>query len=76
MVEVPIKASDRMRARDLLGMYHKIFTDRVDLNAQVPVFIDTTGNNIEEREDAIKKIEEKHPNNTLWIDDIGDLTNK
>lgn len=71
MVEVPIKASDRMRARDLLGKYHKIFTDRVDLNASAPIFIDAIGSNIEEREDAIKKIEKKHPNSTLWIDDIG-----
>lgn len=71
MVEVPIKASDRLKARDLLGKYHKIFTDRVDINASTPIFVDTAGSNIEEREDAIKKIEEKHPNSTLWIDDIG-----
>ncbi|MDW4312486.1 terminase small subunit [Staphylococcus saprophyticus] len=71
MVEVPIKASDRLKARDLLGKYHKIFTDKVDINASTPIFIDTTGSNIEERKEVIKKIEEKHPNSTLWIDDIG-----
>lgn len=71
MVEVPIKASDRLKARDLLGKYHKIFTDKVDINANTPIFVDTTGSNIEERKEAIKKIEEKHPNSTLWIDDIG-----
>ena len=28
MVEVPIKPSDRLRARDMLGKYHKLFTDK------------------------------------------------
>lgn len=59
MVEVPIKANDRLKARDLLGKYHKIFTDKVDINTSTPIFVDTAGSNIEEREDAIKKIEEK-----------------
>ena len=31
-VEVPIKPSDRLKARDLLGRYHSIFTDKVDMN--------------------------------------------
>ena len=28
MVEVPIKPSDRLRARDMLGKYHKLFIDK------------------------------------------------
>ena len=28
MVEIPIKPSDRLRARDMLGKYHKLFTDK------------------------------------------------
>lgn len=70
MVEVPIKASDRMRARDLLGKYHKIFTDRVDLNSQVPVFIDTTGSDFEEKEEVLKQIGMKYPNSTMFVDSI------
>ncbi|MGX0501962.1 phage terminase small subunit [Staphylococcus epidermidis] len=31
LVEVPIKASDRLKACDLLGRYHSIFTDKVYL---------------------------------------------
>ena len=71
MVEVPIKVSDRLKARDLLGKYHKIFTDKVDINATSPIFIDTVGSSFEEQQEAFKKIGEKHPNSTLWIDDIG-----
>ena len=70
MVEVPIKASDRLKARDLLGKYHKIFTDKVDINAPIPLFIDTIGSDFEEQEEALKKIEEKYPNSTGVIDDI------
>jgi phage terminase small subunit len=71
MVEVPIKASDRLKARDLLGKYHKIFTDKVDINASTPLFIDTVGSSFEERKEALKKIEEKYPNSICIIDDIG-----
>ena len=42
-VEVPIKPSDRMKARDLLGRYHSLFTEKVDLNVATPVFIDNIG---------------------------------
>lgn len=71
MVEVLIKASERLKARDLLGKYHKIFTDKVDINAPIPLFIDTTGSSFEEREEVLKKIGEKYPNRTALIDDIG-----
>ncbi|MDH9058944.1 terminase small subunit [Staphylococcus epidermidis] len=42
-VDVPIKPSDRMKARDLLGRYHSLFTEKVDLNVATPVFIDSIG---------------------------------
>lgn len=42
-VEVAIKPSDRMKARDLLGRYHSIFTDKVDVNMVTPVFVDDIG---------------------------------
>ncbi|WP_436942106.1 terminase small subunit [Staphylococcus xylosus] len=71
MVEVPIKASDRLKARDLLGKYHKIFTDKVDINAQTPIFVNTIDSSYEEQQEAFKKIEEKYPNNIALIDDIG-----
>ena len=32
MVEVPIKPSDRLRARDMLGKHHKLFTDKKNLH--------------------------------------------
>lgn len=71
MVEVPIKASDRLKARDLLGKYHKIFTDKVDINAPVPLFIDVTGSSQEEQQEAFKEIDGKYPNSLMIIDDIG-----
>lgn len=42
-LDVPIKPSDRLKARDLLGRYHSIFTDKVDVNMVIPVFIDDIG---------------------------------
>ena len=42
-VDVPIKPSDRLKARDLLGRYHSIFTDKVEVSMFVPTFIDDIG---------------------------------
>lgn len=47
MVEVPIKTSDRLKARDLLCKYHKIFTDKVDINDQTPIFVNTIDSSYE-----------------------------
>lgn len=49
-VEVPIKPSARMKARDLLGRYHSLFTEKVDLNVTTPVFIDSIGEDDEKSE--------------------------
>ncbi|WP_437750402.1 MULTISPECIES: hypothetical protein [Staphylococcus] len=32
MVEVPIKISDRIKARDLLGEYHTLFIDKKEIS--------------------------------------------
>ena len=39
MVEVPIKPSDRLRARDMLGKYHKLFIDKKELSTDTPILL-------------------------------------
>ena len=55
-VEVPIKPSDRLKARDLLGRYHSIFTDKVDMNVATPVFIDSIGQDDEKNDSDLKEL--------------------
>ncbi|WP_154895638.1 terminase small subunit [Staphylococcus pasteuri] len=69
-VEVPIKPSDRLKARDLLGRYHSIFTDKVDVNMQLPVFIDSIGQDEEKNERDLEKLSKQYPNAEFHIDDI------
>lgn len=69
-VEVPIKPSDRMKARDLLGRYHSLFTEKVDLNIATPVFIDSVGEDDEKNERELEKLSEQYPNAEFHIDDI------
>ncbi|UWF56703.1 terminase small subunit [Staphylococcus hyicus] len=40
LVEVPIKPSDRLKARDILGKYHSLFTDKLDVSLVAPTFMD------------------------------------
>lgn len=40
LVEVPIKPSDRLKARDMLGKYHSLFTDKLDISLVTPEFVD------------------------------------
>ncbi|MCO4332430.1 MULTISPECIES: terminase small subunit [Staphylococcus] len=40
IVEVPIKPSDRLKARDMLGKYHSLFTDKLDVSLVAPTFVD------------------------------------
>ncbi|MGV3187936.1 terminase small subunit [Staphylococcus chromogenes] len=40
LVEVPIKPSDRLKARDMLGKYHSLFTDKLDVSLVTPTFVD------------------------------------
>ncbi|OLF65703.1 terminase small subunit [Staphylococcus sp. MB377] len=71
LVEVPIKPSDRLRARDMLGKYHGLFTDKFDVNMATPVFIDSIGTNEEENKRELEKLSKEHPNAVFHIDDIG-----
>ncbi|NJH99178.1 hypothetical protein GLV88_01705 [Staphylococcus hyicus] len=41
LVEVPIKPSDCLKARDMLGKFHSLFTDKLDVSLVVPVFLMT-----------------------------------
>ena len=66
-VKVPIKPSDRLKARDLLGRYHSLFTEKVDLNVATPVFVDNIG---EDDERELEKLSEQYPNAEFHIDDI------
>ncbi|MDU7695999.1 MAG: terminase small subunit, partial [Staphylococcus sp.] len=69
-VKVPIKPSDRLKARDLLGRYHSLFTEKVDLNVATPVFIDSVGEDDEKNERELEKLSEQYPNAEFHIDDI------
>lgn len=69
-VEVPIKPSDRLKARDLLGRYHSLFTDKVDVNMPLPVFIDSIGQDEEMNERDLEKLSKQYPNAEFHIDDI------
>lgn len=56
LVEVPIKASDRLKACDLLGRYHSIFTDKVDMNVVMPIFIDSIVQDSEKNDSDLKEL--------------------
>ncbi|MEB7692148.1 terminase small subunit [Staphylococcus epidermidis] len=73
LVEFPIKPSDRLGVRDMLGKYHKLFTDKKELSMDTPIFInigDRTEDEEEEKRKALDEIHEHHPNRTMFIDDI------
>lgn len=71
-VEVPIKASDRLRARDMLGKYHKLFTDKkeVDFNTPVIIEIGEWDGDEEEKENRIDTISNEYPDRPLIINDV------
>ncbi|MEJ7381147.1 terminase small subunit, partial [Staphylococcus epidermidis] len=67
MVEVPIKPSDRLRARDMLGKYHKLFTEKKELTGDTPVIVNIGEWNEGDEEDQqreLDKIKENYPNRT------------
>lgn len=72
MVEVPIKPSDRLRARDMLGKYHKLFTDKQEITGDVPIFINVGewDGEDEELNDEINKIADEHPTRPVIVDNI------
>ena len=69
---MPIKPSDRLRARDMLGKYHKLFTDKKELSYDTPVFINVGewDGDEEDKQRALDKIKENHPNRTMIVDNI------
>ncbi|HHB0275559.1 TPA: terminase small subunit [Staphylococcus aureus] len=69
-VEVPIKPSGRMKARDLLGRYHSLFTEKVDLNVTTPIFIDSIDEDDEKNERDIENLSKQYPNAEFHTDDI------
>ncbi|HAY1815118.1 TPA: terminase small subunit [Staphylococcus aureus] len=72
LIEVPIKPSDRLKARDMLGKYHKLFTDKHDINGDVPIFINIGewDGDDEELDKTVKDVSNANPNHTVIVDDI------
>lgn len=73
LIEIPIKPSDRLRARDMLGKYHKLFTEKKEFTADTPVIInigDWPDDEEEEKQKALDELHEQHPNRTMIIDDV------
>lgn len=73
MVEVPIKPSDRLRARDMLGKYHKLFTEKKELSTDTPIFVNIgewPEDEGEEKQKVIDELHKQHPNRTMFIDDV------
>ena len=73
LVEVPIKPSDRLKARDMLGKYHKLFTERKEFTGDTPVIVNIGEwyeGDEEDKQRALDKIKENSPNRTIIVDDI------
>ena len=73
MVEVPIKPSDRLRARDMLGKYHKLFTEKKEFTGDTPVIVNIgewSEGDEEDTQRELDKIKENYPNRTMIVDDI------
>uniref|UniRef100_UPI003F5ADF6A terminase small subunit n=2 Tax=Staphylococcus aureus TaxID=1280 RepID=UPI003F5ADF6A len=72
LIEVPIKPSDRLKARDMLGKYHKLFTDKHDINGNVPIFINIGewDGDDEELDKTVKEVSNANPSHTVIVDDI------
>ena len=73
LVEVPIKPSDRLKARDMLRKYHKLFTERKEFTGDTPVIVNIgewDEGDEEDKQRALDKIKENYPNRTMIVDDI------
>lgn len=73
LIEIPIKPSDRLRARDMLGKYHKLFTEKKEFTGDTPVIINIGEWDEEDEEDkqrTLDKINDNYPNKTMIVDDI------
>ncbi|KAB2223762.1 terminase small subunit [Staphylococcus epidermidis] len=73
LVEVPIKPSDRLKARDMLGKYHKLFTERKEFTGDTPVIVNIgewDEGDEEDKQRELDKIKENYPNRTMIVDNI------
>ncbi|MGJ7587891.1 hypothetical protein [Staphylococcus shinii] len=72
MVEVPIKISNRLKARDLLGKYHTLFTDKKEISGDTLIFINVGEWNFDEEQldKEIEQVTDKHTNRPVFIDDV------
>lgn len=73
LVEGHTKPSDRLKARDLLGKYHKLFTERKNFTGDTPVIVnigEQTEGDEEDKQRTLDKIKENYPNRTRIVDNI------
>lgn len=72
LIEVPMKPSDCLKARDMLGKYHKLLTDKHDINGNVPIFnnIGEWDGDDEELEKTVKDVSNANTNHPVIVDDI------
>lgn len=70
-VEVPIKASDRLCARDMLVKYHKLFTDKKEIDYNTPVFINVgEWEDEEETQIRIEEVSSQYSDRPVFIDNV------
>ncbi|MCG1980478.1 terminase [Staphylococcus epidermidis] len=70
---MPIKPSDRLKARDMLRKYHKLFTERKEFTGDTPVIVNIGEWSEVDEEDTqreLDKIKENYPNRTIIVDDV------
>ncbi|MDW8797236.1 terminase small subunit [Staphylococcus pseudoxylosus] len=71
MIEVPIKISDCLKAHDLLGKYHTLFTDKHELTGDTPVIINVgKWDGDEELDKEIEQATDKHTNRPVFVNDV------
>ncbi|MDS3961161.1 terminase [Staphylococcus epidermidis] len=63
-----------MKVRDdMLGKYHKLFTERKEFTGDTPVIVnigECDEGDEEDKQRALDKIKENYPNRTMIVDDI------
>ena len=74
LVEGHTKPSDCLKVRDdMLGKYHKLFTERKEFTGDTPVIVNIGEwyeGDEEDKQRALDKIKENYPNRTMIVDDI------
>lgn len=72
MIEVPIKISDRLKARDLLGKYHSLFTDKKEISGDALIFINVGewDGDDEELDKEIEQATDKYSGRPVFVDDV------